>query len=121
MALIDEVKDYIDSNPGEFISMLGDALNSPDDTIYSIDYLDERLNGLKPSEIIGKVLNGDFSFNDAKYFSYDGYENLKSYSQSQAETEVKDYDSDIAEYIINNSNSVSVSNGLKEILDKGEE
>jgi hypothetical protein len=121
MALIDEVKDYIDSNPGEFISMLGEALNSPDDTFYSINDLDEQLDGLKPSEIIRKVLNGDFSFNDAKYFSYDGYANLKSYSQSQAETEVKDYDSDIAEYIIGNSGSVSISNELRDILDKGEE
>ena len=51
--------------------------NYPDSMIYSISELDCLLCDLSPSEIVRQVSYGDFSYG-YKYFTYDGYGNLKS-------------------------------------------
>lgn len=51
--------------------------NYPDNMIYSISELDDLLCDLTPSEIVRLVSYGDFDY-DYKYFTYDGYGNLKS-------------------------------------------
>lgn len=51
--------------------------NYPDNMIYCISELDCLLRGLSPSEIVRLVSYGDFSYG-YKYFTYDGYGNLKS-------------------------------------------
>ena len=51
--------------------------NYPDNMIYSISELDCLLGDLSPSEIVRRVSYGDFSYG-YKYFTYDGYGNLKS-------------------------------------------
>ena len=51
--------------------------NYPDSMIFSIRELDALLGDLSPSEIVRRVSYGDFSYG-YKYFTYDGYGNLKS-------------------------------------------
>ena len=51
--------------------------NYPDSMIFRISELDALLGDLSPSEIVRRVSYGDFSYG-YKYFTYDGYGNLKS-------------------------------------------
>ena len=51
--------------------------NYPDSMIFRISELDALLGGVSPSEIVRQVSYGDFSYG-YKYFTYDGYGNLKS-------------------------------------------
>ena len=52
---------------------------SPDDYIYTVDAFDFDAVFSSPTAAVDAVLNGDFSSMD-KYCSFDGYENLRSFS-----------------------------------------
>ena len=67
--------------------------NKYEDYIYEMDELDDALEGEAPSDAIRKSFYGDF--NPAHpYFKFDGYNNLKSYSNM---SELIDSNSDAVE------------------------
>lgn len=63
-----------------------------------MDNLNDILCGLEPSEIIDKVMYGDFNSND-DYFKFDGYGNLETCSELDMENELDEYRDEIAEYL----------------------
>ena len=93
-----------------------EKINSPDDIVYDMEFLDEIMEQESPSGII-RQLDKDFNSDD-KYFYFDGYAHLHSFSY-EGDCSVIDID-EIADYIAENDDDLGDSN-IRDFIDEFEE
>ena len=92
-----------------------DAANCMDDCIYSMDELEEVLDGVDKWELIRMVQFGDFDFKK-EFWGFNGYGNLVSYNA----WELPIYAEDIADYVLWKEDSLG-NDEIQEILDEEDE
>ena len=92
-----------------------DAANCMDDCIYTMDELEEILDGVDKWELVRMIRFGDFDFMK-DFWSFNGYGNLVSYNA----WELPIYAEDIADYILLKEDSLG-NDEIQEILDTEEE
>lgn len=88
-----------------------------------MDFLDDYLVGLTPTEILNKMFYGIFNPNHP-YFRFNGYENLKSYTEWEVEEDLNLYKEDIAErfiYLYENNHIDCYHQEICDILDEEDE
>lgn len=89
-----------------------DAANCMDNCIYSMDELEEVLDGVDKWELIRMVKFGDFECTH-DFWKVNGYGNLDSYNA----WELPIYAEDIADYILSEEDSLG-NDEIQEILDR---
>ena len=89
-----------------------DAANCMDDCIYTMDEMEEILDGVDKWELVRMIRFGDFDFMK-EFWGFNGYGNLVSYNA----WELPIYASDIAGYILLREDSLG-NDEIQEILDK---
>ena len=92
-----------------------DAANCMDDCIYTMDEMEEILDGVDKWELVRMIRFGDFDF-VKEFWGFNGYGNLVSYNA----WELPIYASDIAGYILLREDSLG-NDEIQEILDEDEE
>ena len=92
-----------------------DAANCMDDCIYTMDELEEVLDGVDKWELVRMVQFGDFDCTK-DFWGFNGYGNLVSYNA----WELPIYAEDIADYILSEADSLG-NDEIKEILDEEDE
>ena len=92
-----------------------DAANCMDDCIYTMDELEEILDGVDKWELVRMIRFGDFDFMK-EFWGFNGYGNLVSYNA----WELPIYAEDIADYILSEEDSLG-NDEIQEILDEEEE
>lgn len=88
-----------------------DAANCMDDCIYSMDELEEVLDGVDKWELVRMIRFGNFDFMK-EFWGFNGYGNLVSYNA----WELPIYASDIADYILSAEDSLG-DDEIQDILD----
>ena len=88
-----------------------DAANCMDDCIYTMDEMEEILDGVDKWELARMVQFGDFDCTK-DFWSFNGYGNLVSYNA----WELPVYAEDIADYILSEEDSLG-NDEIQEILD----
>ena len=115
MEKIKKLVDYINSmgveEKIELHNSYCDAANCMDDCIYSMDELEEILDGVDKWELVRMVQFGDFDCTK-DFWNFNGYGNLVSYNT----WELPIYASDIADYILSEEDSLG-NDEIQEILD----
>lgn len=89
-----------------------DAANCMDDCIYSMDELEEILDGVDKWKLVDMIRFGNFDFMK-EFWGFNGYGNLVSYNA----WELPIYASDIADYILLKDDSLG-NDEIQEILDR---
>ena len=89
-----------------------DAANCMDDCIYTMDEMEEILDGVDKWELVRMVQFGDFDCTK-EFWGFNGYGNLVSYDA----WELPIFASDIAGYILLRENSLG-NDEIQEILDE---
>ena len=89
-----------------------DAANCMDDCIYSMDEMEEILDGVDKWELVRMIRFGDFDFMK-DFWGFNGYGNLVSYNA----WELPIYAEDIADYILSEGDSLD-DDEIQEILDE---
>ena len=89
-----------------------DAVNCMDDCIYTMDDMEEILDGVDKWELVRMVQFGDFDCTK-DFWGFNGYGNLVSYNA----WELPIYAEDIADYILSAEDSLG-NDEIKEILDE---
>ena len=89
-----------------------DAVNCMDDCIYTMDDMEEILDGVDKWELVRMVQFGDFDCTK-DFWGFNGYGNLVSYNA----WELPIYAEDIADYILLKEDSLG-NDEIKEILDE---
>ena len=89
-----------------------DAVNCMDDCIYTMDDMEEILDGVDKWELVRMVQFGDFDCTK-DFWGFNGYGNLVSYNA----WELPVYAEDIADYILLKEDSLG-NDEIKEILDE---
>ena len=92
-----------------------DAANCLDDCIYSIDEMEEILDGVDKWELVRMIRFGDFDFMK-DFWGFNGYGNLDSYNA----WELPVYAEDIADYVLLKEDSLG-NDEIQEILDGEDE
>ena len=92
-----------------------EASNCMDDCIYSMDEMEEILDGVDKWELVDMMRYGNFNFQD-DFWSLNGYGNLVSYNA----WELPVYAEDIANYILSEEDSLG-NDEIQEILDGEDE
>ena len=92
-----------------------DAANCMDDCIYTMDEMEEILDGVDKWELVRMIRFGDFDFMK-EFWGFNGYGNLVSYDA----WELPIYASDIAGYIMLREDSLG-NDEIREILDGEDE
>ena len=112
----EKLVEYIDSmgieEKIELHNAYCDAAHGGDDCIYSIDDIEDILDGVDKWELVRMVQFGDFDCTK-DFWSFNGYGNLDSYSA----WELPIFASDIADYILSEGDSLG-NDEIKEILDE---
>lgn len=123
MTTYEIIKEVLESmNTAEIITIHNEyceASNNVDDYIYSMNELDEIMGNMKPSEILRACFYGKEFCPNHDYFRFNGYANLESFGFAP-EGNSGIYISDIADYIIRNSDALK-NDEIQEILDEDEE
>ena len=88
-----------------------DAANCVDDCIYSMDEMEEILDGVDTWKLVDMMRYGNFDFQD-DFWGFNGYGNLDSYDA----LELPILASDIADYILSEEDSLG-NDEIQEILD----
>ena len=88
-----------------------DAANRMDDCIYTMDEMEEILDGVDKWELVRMIRFGDFDFMK-EFWGFNGYGNLDSYNA----WELPIYAEDIADYILSAEDSLG-NDEIQEILD----
>lgn len=88
-----------------------DAANCMDDCIYTMDDMEEILDGVDKWELVRMAQFGDFDCMK-DFWGFNGYGNLVSYNA----WELPIYASDIADYILSNDDSLG-DDEIQNILD----
>ena len=91
-----------------------DAANCMDDCIYTMDEMEEILDGVDKWELVRMIRFGDFDF-IKEFWGFNGYGNLDSYNA----WELPIFAEDIADYILLREDGLG-NDEIQEILD-GEE
>lgn len=91
-----------------------DAANCMDDCIYSMDEMEEILDGVDTWKLVSMMRYGNFDFKD-DFWQINGYGNLDSCNA----WELPIYAEDIADYILSEGDSLG-NDEIQEILDGGE-
>ena len=89
-----------------------DAANCMDDCIYTMDEMEEILDGVDKWELVRMIRFGDFDF-IKEFWGFNGYGNLDSYNA----WELPIFPDDIADYILSEEDSLG-NDEIQEILDK---
>ena len=89
-----------------------DAANCMDDCIYTMDELEEILDGVDKWELVRMIRFGDFDCMK-DFWGFNGYGNLVSYNA----WELPIYAEDIADYILSKEDSLG-NDEIQEILDE---
>lgn len=89
-----------------------DAANCMDDCIYSMDEMEEILDGVDKWELVRMVQFGDFDCTK-DFWGFNGYGNLVSYNAR----ELPIYAEDIADYILLKEDSLG-NDEIQEMLDE---
>ena len=89
-----------------------DAANCMEDCIYTMDDLEEVLDGVDKWELVRMIRFGDFDFNK-DFWGFNGYGNLDSYNA----WELPIYAEDIADFILLKEDSLG-DDEIKKILDE---
>ena len=99
MDILDKIDEKLESSSFKELENIAIILDLP---MYFSRSLDELLNGFSPEEIVRKTVLGNVDF-FADLYSFDGYENIASYSFESARKELLDnfYD-DFVEFLKNN-------------------
>lgn len=92
-----------------------DAADCMDDCIYTMDELEEILDGVDKWEFARMIQFGDFDCTK-DFWGFNGYGNLVSYSA----WELPIYAEDIADYILSEEDSLG-NDEIQEILDEEDE
>ena len=92
-----------------------DAANCMDDCIYTMDEMEEILDGVDKWELVRMIRFGDFDFMK-DFWGFNGYGNLVSYNA----WELPIYASDIADYILRKEDRLGNAE-IQEILDDEDE
>ena len=92
-----------------------DAANCMDDCIYTMDEMEEILDGVDKWELVRMIRFGNFDFMK-EFWGFNGYGNLVSYNA----WELPIYASDIASYVLRKEDSLG-NDEIQEILDGEEE
>ena len=92
-----------------------DAANCMDDCIYTMDEMEEILDGVDKWELVRMIRFGDFDFTK-EFWGFNGYGNLVSYNA----WELPIYAEDIADYILSAGDSLG-NDEIQEILDDEDE
>ena len=92
-----------------------DAANCMDDCIYSMDEMEEILDGVDKWELVRMIRFGDFDFMK-EFWGFNGYGNLDSYDA----LELPIYAEDIADYNLSEEDSLG-NDEIQEILDDEDE
>ena len=91
-----------------------DAANCMDECIYTMDEMEEILEGVDKWELVRMIRFGDFDFMK-DFWGFNGYGNLDSYNA----WELPIYAEDIADYILLREDSLG-NDEIKVILDEAE-
>lgn len=101
------------------ISMLSDyneyLLNQGYETYFSFDDLEWMLEGSSPLEVIRMCYLGNFNYND-DYLQFDGYGNLKSFSEYEVIREMKD-DLDFLKWYVEKNDLIEWDEAENDISD----
>ena len=92
-----------------------DAANCMDDCIYTMDEMEEILDGVDKWELVRMVQFGDFNCTK-EFWGFNGYGNLVSYNA----WELPVYAEDIADYVLLKEDSLG-DDEIQYILDEEEE
>lgn len=92
-----------------------DAANCLDDCIYSMDELEEILDGVGKWELVDMIRFGNFDFMK-DFWGFNGYGNLDSYGA----WELPIFASDIADYILSADDALG-NDEIQKILDEEED
>ena len=92
-----------------------DAANCMDDCIYSMDELEEILDGVDKWELVRMIRFGNFDFMK-DFWGFNGYGNLVSYNA----WELPVYAGDMADFILLKEDSLG-NDEIQEMLDEEEE
>lgn len=94
--------------------------NNDCETIESMDFIDDYLSSLNPSEAFSKARASytQFSYND-DYYSLDGYSNIESYSENQVISMMRQ-DTNFLEWYIEENNLIDWDEAEKDIQDANE-
>ena len=92
-----------------------DAANCMDDCIYTMDEMEEILDGVDKWELVRMIRFGDFDF-IKEFWGFNGYGNLVSYNA----LELPVYAEDIADYVLRKEDSLG-DDEIQYILDEDEE
>ena len=99
MDILDKIDEKLETSSFKELENIAIILDLP---MYFSRSLDELLDGFSPEEIVRKSVLGNVDF-FADLYSFDGYENIASYSFESARKELLDnfYD-DFVEFLKNN-------------------
>ena len=89
-----------------------DAANCMDNCIYTMDEMEEILDGVDKWELVRMIRFGDFDFTK-EFWGFNGYGNLVSYNA----WELPIYAEDIADYVLRKEDSLG-NDEIQEILDE---
>ena len=92
-----------------------DAANCMDDCIYTMDEMEEILDGVDKWDLVRMIQFGDFDCTK-EFWGFNGYGNLVSYNA----WELPIYAEDIADYILSEEDGLG-DDEIQEILDEDEE
>ena len=92
-----------------------DAANCMDNCIYSMDEMEEILDGMDTWKLVDMMRYGNFDFQN-DFWGFNGYGNLVSYNA----WELPVYAEDIADYVLLKEDSLG-NDEIQEILDEEEE
>ena len=122
MTRYEAIKEAIENmNSDDIIALHNDYCENSgymDDFVYSMEEIDEMLNGKTPDEILNMSFYGDFKPCD-DYFTFDGYGNLVSFDCA-SDSKSPIYIDDIARYVDDNDDSLGASD-IDDILLEYEE
>ena len=86
----------------------------------SMDFFDEYMEGKEPSWIANRIFYGDFNPND-EYFTFNGYGNLVSYDEWEANKECENYINEIIDALIDNIDYIDTYSEIHALFEELEE
>lgn len=94
--------------------------NNDESIIYAMSELEQELSTLNPVEAFSKAIASEsqFSWND-DYFSYDGYNNIESYSENQV-VKLMRSNKDFLKWYIDENNFIDWNEAQEDIKEANE-
>lgn len=121
MERYERIKEVLDNmSVGQLVNvhnMYCEAVNYPDDIIYSMYDFDEIMCGIKPSQLASLLCGGRYFSIKGDYFYFNGYGFLESFSYI-GDSNI--YTCDIARYIDDSEDCLNIDY-IQEILEGGED